>query len=123
LTPAAVSEASSWRRSQRLPQSRRGRARLARESWRAWRIGIRHPRQRVLASVEITDGAIARAAITSAVSTLTAGAIAVLNPCTGMPVDSWQSVVKSDPVRLAGSCSTIAMLLENKACRSCAGKL
>ena len=84
-----------------------------------WRIGIRHPRDpaRAIAGVDVVDAAVAtsgdyeRCIVVDGVRYCH-----LLDPRTGMPVGAWQSVSVVAPLCVvAGSCATIAMLLEERA--------
>ncbi len=85
-----------------------------------WRIGIRHPREpepAVIASVAVSEGAIATSGDYER-SFEHAGRryCHLLDACTGMPVSAWQSMSVAAPLAVvAGSCSTIAMLFEDGA--------
>jgi len=84
-----------------------------------WRVGIRHPRQEgnVIGYVELADGAIATSGDYERFFDLGGRRYChILNSHTGMPVHHWQSVSVLAPICVvAGSCSTIAMLLEKRA--------
>ena len=87
-----------------------------------WRIGIRHPARRARRRRDRRHRARTKArsppaATTSAISTSMASATATCwMPRTGRPVRHWQSVSVVAPMCIvAGSCATIAMLLEGGA--------
>ncbi len=81
-----------------------------------WRVGIKHPReeQRTIASVELVDGAVATSGDYERFFEIGGRRFChILNPRSGMPVTHWQSVSVVAPLCIvAGSCSTIAMLME-----------
>ncbi|NTU68981.1 MAG: FAD:protein FMN transferase [Chlorobiaceae bacterium] len=81
-----------------------------------WVIGIRDPRDRdkAIASIPLTSGALATSGDYERFFELDGRRYChILNPRTGMPVDYWQTVSVISPLAvLAGSCSTIAMLME-----------
>jgi thiamine biosynthesis lipoprotein len=81
-----------------------------------WRIGIRHPRQadEVIATVELAAGALATSGDYERFFEIDGCRYChLLNASTGWPVRYWQSISVVAPVCVvAGSCSTIAMLLE-----------
>jgi thiamine biosynthesis lipoprotein len=81
-----------------------------------WRVGIRHPREdgRTVASVELVDGAIATSGDYERFFEIGGRRYChILDPRSGMPVQHWQSVSVVAPLCVvAGSCSTIAMLME-----------
>jgi thiamine biosynthesis lipoprotein len=83
-----------------------------------WRVGIRHPRREgaAIATVELADGALATSGDYERFFEIDNRRYChLLNPRTGMPVDYWQSVSVTAPVCVvAGSCSTIAILLEQE---------
>jgi thiamine biosynthesis lipoprotein len=83
-----------------------------------WSIGIVHPRQLggVIASVDISAGALATSGDYERFFELDGKRYChILNPKTGMPVQSFQSVsVLADSCLIAGSASTIAMLFGEK---------
>jgi thiamine biosynthesis lipoprotein len=85
-----------------------------------WHIGIRHPREpepAVIASVDVTQGAIATSGDYERYFEHAGRRYChVLDARTGMPVGAWQSIsVAASLAIVAGSCSTIAMLLEGDA--------
>jgi thiamine biosynthesis lipoprotein len=84
-----------------------------------WRVGIRHPRRagQVLAFVELTDGAVATSGDYERYFERDGRRYChILDPRSGMPVTAWRSVSVVAPLCVvAGSCSTIAMLLGRKA--------
>jgi FAD:protein FMN transferase len=87
---------------------------------RPWRIGIRHPREpepAVIASLELVDGAIATSGDYERYFEHEGRRYChLLDARTGMPVSAWQSISVVGPLAIvAGSCSTIAMLLEDGA--------
>jgi thiamine biosynthesis lipoprotein len=81
-----------------------------------WHVGIRHPRAqgRAIASVDLADGAVATSGDYERYFDLGGRRYChILNPRTGMPVAHWQSVSVVAPLAVvAGSCATIAMLME-----------
>ncbi len=83
---------------------------------RPWRVGVRHPRAegKAIAYVDLADAAIATSGDYERYFDLDGRrSCHVLNPRTGMPVSHWQSVSVVAPLAVvAGSCATIAMLLE-----------
>ena len=85
-----------------------------------WHVGIRHPREpepAVIASVDVTDGAIATSGDYERFFEHAGRRYChVLDARTGRPVTTWQSMSVIAPLAvLAGSCATIAMLLEDDA--------
>ena len=82
-----------------------------------WRVGIKHPRQdgKTIASVELVDGAVATSGDYERFFELAGRRYChILDPRSGMPVSYWQSVSVVAPLCIvAGSCSTIAMLMEH----------
>ena len=89
------------------------------ESGAPWRVGISHPRRqgKVVAYVELAGGAIATSGDYERYFEIDGMRYChILDPRSGMPVTAWQSVsVVSALCVVAGSCSTIAMLLGRKA--------
>jgi FAD:protein FMN transferase len=81
-----------------------------------WRVGIRHPREdgKAVAYVDLADGAVATSGDYERFFELDGRRYChILDPRTGMPVAHWQSVSVVAPLCIvAGSCSTIAMLME-----------
>jgi FAD:protein FMN transferase len=81
-----------------------------------WRVGIKHPREAVktIASVELVDGAVATSGDYERFFEIGGRRYChILDPRTGMPVAHWQSVSVVAPLCIvAGSCSTMAMLME-----------
>jgi thiamine biosynthesis lipoprotein len=81
-----------------------------------WRVGIQHPRREggVIACVELAGGAVATSGDYERYFDLDGRRYChILNPRTGMPAAHWQSVSVVAPLCVvAGSCATIAMLLE-----------
>jgi thiamine biosynthesis lipoprotein len=81
-----------------------------------WRVGIRHPRRsgEVVATVELMSGALATSGDYERFFEIDHRRYChLLNARTGWPVQYWQSVSVVAPLCVvAGSCSTIAMLLE-----------
>ena len=81
-----------------------------------WRVGIKHPREagRTIASVELVDGAVATSGDYERFFEIGGRRYChILDPRTGMPVAHWQSVSVVAPLCIvAGSCSTVAMLME-----------
>jgi FAD:protein FMN transferase len=82
-----------------------------------WYVGIRHPRKpgEVIATVEMTGGGLATSGDYERFFEIDDVRYChLLNARTGRPVRYWQSVSVAAPLCVvAGSCSTIAMLLEN----------
>jgi FAD:protein FMN transferase len=82
-----------------------------------WRVGIRHPRRagEVITTVDLAGGALATSGDYERFFELDGIRYShVLNARTGWPVRHWQSVSVVAPLCVvAGSCSTIAMLLED----------
>jgi thiamine biosynthesis lipoprotein len=80
-----------------------------------WRVGIRHPREdgRTIASVELVDGAVATSGDYERFFEIGGRRYChILDPRSGMPVAHWQSVSVVAPLCIvAGSCSTMAMLM------------
>ncbi|HYR01556.1 MAG TPA: FAD:protein FMN transferase [Casimicrobiaceae bacterium] len=81
-----------------------------------WRVGVRHPREegKAIAYVDLADGAIATSGDYERYFDLDGRRYChVLDPRTGMPVAHWQSVSVVAPLAIvAGSCATIAMLMQ-----------
>ena len=81
-----------------------------------WRIGITHPRRpgATIAGLDLTAGAVATSGDYERYFELDGVRYChILDPRSGMPVRHWQSVSVIAPLCVvAGSCSTIAMLLE-----------
>src|SRR4051812_7295394 len=81
-----------------------------------WRVGIRHPRvhEAAIAGFDLATGAIATSGDYERYFDVDGKRYChILNPKTGMPVARWQSVSVVSPLCIvAGSCATIAMLLE-----------
>jgi thiamine biosynthesis lipoprotein len=87
---------------------------------RPWRVGIRHPRAQpvaAIASIEIADGAVATSGDYERGFDLDGRRYChLLDPRTGWPVQAWQAISVVAPLAIvAGSCATIAMLLEERA--------
>ncbi|MDE2623107.1 MAG: FAD:protein FMN transferase [Betaproteobacteria bacterium] len=83
-----------------------------------WSFGIRHPREdRLMASMPLQRGALATSGDYERYFELDGRRYChVLNPRTGMPVGHWRSVSVIAPLALtAGSCTTVAMLMEQEA--------
>ena len=84
-----------------------------------WRVGIAHPRQAdaVMATVEIADGAVATSGDYQRFFDLDGRRYChIIDARSGRPVTHWQSVSVLAPLCvLAGSCATIAMLLQGEA--------
>lgn len=84
-----------------------------------WRVGIVHPRKTdaVIASVELNDGAIATSGDYERFFEIGGRRYChLLNAMTGRPANYWQSVSVVAPLCVfAGSCATIAILLEDRA--------
>jgi thiamine biosynthesis lipoprotein len=89
------------------------------ESGAPWRVGISHPRRdaKVIAYVELASGAIATSGDYERFFMVDGKRYChILDPRSGMPVTAWQSISVVAPLCVvAGSCSTIAMLLGTKA--------
>ena len=87
-----------------------------------WRIGIRDPRapadrpDAAVATVDVSSGAVATSGDYERYFDLDGRRYChILNPRTGYPVSAWRSVSVVAPLCVvAGSCSTIAMLLEDR---------
>ena len=81
-----------------------------------WRVGIRHPRVQdaAVAGFDLAAGALATSGDYERYFEIAGQRYChILNPKTGMPVRYWQSVSVVSPLCVvAGSCATIAMLLE-----------
>ncbi len=81
-----------------------------------WRVGIRHPRQDhvAIAGFDLADGALATSGDYERFFELGGRRYChILDATTGMPVTHWQSVSVVAPLCvMAGSCSTIAMLMQ-----------
>ena len=81
-----------------------------------WRVGIRHPRidGAAIATVLLESGAVATSGDYERFFELGGRRYChILDPRTGQPVDYWQSVSVVAPLCVvAGSCATIAMLME-----------
>jgi len=84
-----------------------------------WRVGIRHPRAQAaaIAGFDLAAGALATSGDYERYFDIAGTRYChILNPKTGMPVTHWQSVSVVSPLCVvAGSCATIAMLLEHRA--------
>jgi thiamine biosynthesis lipoprotein len=84
-----------------------------------WRIGIVHPRhpEMTIAGFELAAGAVATSGDYERFFEIDGRRYChILNSRTGMPVAHWQSVSVIAPLCVvAGSCATIAMLLEENA--------
>ena len=84
-----------------------------------WHIGIRDPRapDSAVAAIDVVDGAVATSGDYERYFDLGGRRYChVLNPRTGMPVEHWRSVSVVAPLCVvAGTCATIAMLLEDRA--------
>jgi len=90
----------------------------AQEDGAPWRVAIRHPREeRAMAYVEVVDAAVATSGDYERYFDLDGTRYChILDPRTGMPVVHWQSVSVVAPLCVvAGSCATIAMLLQEGA--------
>jgi FAD:protein FMN transferase len=89
------------------------------ENGAPWRVGIRHPRveDKAIAYVEMVGGAIATSGDYERFFEIDGQRYChILDPRTGMPVTAWQSISVVAPLCVvAGSCSTIGMLLGRKA--------
>jgi len=81
-----------------------------------WRVGIRHPRVQdaAVAGFDLAAGALATSGDYERYFEIAGKRYChILNPQTGMPVAHWQSISVVSPLCVvAGSCATIAMLLE-----------
>ena len=81
-----------------------------------WLVGIRHPRRtgEVIATIEMLGGALATSGDYERFFEIDEVRYChLLNARSGQPVQYWQSVSVTAPLCVvAGSCSTIAMLLE-----------
>ncbi|MFP5390024.1 MAG: FAD:protein FMN transferase [Gammaproteobacteria bacterium] len=86
---------------------------------RAWTIGIQDPRRpdRLAAGIDIGSGALATSGDYERFMEVDGKRYChILDPKSGMPVSHWQSVSVLGPLAVAaGSCSTIAMLLQEDA--------
>jgi len=84
-----------------------------------WRVGIRHPRREdaAVAGFDLAAGALATSGDYERYFDIGGRRYChIMNPRTGMPVSHWQSISVVSPLCVvAGSCATIAMLLENGA--------
>jgi FAD:protein FMN transferase len=84
-----------------------------------WRVGIRHPRRAgdAVAGFDLAAGALATSGDYERFVEIAGQRYChILNPRTGMPVAHWQAVTVIGPLCVvAGSCATIAMLLEARA--------
>lgn len=84
-----------------------------------WRVGIRHPRrdQALIASIALRSGALATSGDYERYVEVGGRRYChLLNARTGWPVACWQSISVVAPLCVvAGSCATIAMLLEENA--------
>jgi FAD:protein FMN transferase len=83
---------------------------------RSWQIGIPSPRikEEMIASLPVQQGGLATSGDSERYFELEGKRYChVINPKSGYPVTYWQSVsVLAPTASIAGSCSTIAMLLE-----------
>ena len=83
-----------------------------------WRIGIRDPRspEQAIAGLDVVDGAVATSGDYERYFDADGQRYChILNPITGMPAAHWRSVSVAAPLCIvAGSCATIAMLLEER---------
>jgi thiamine biosynthesis lipoprotein len=83
-----------------------------------WRVGIRHPRvaNAAIAGFDLAQGALATSGDYERYFDVGGKRYChILNPRTGMPVTHWQSISVVSPLCVvAGSCATIAMLLEDR---------
>jgi FAD:protein FMN transferase len=88
------------------------------EGGEPWRVGIRHPRHpgEAIATVEMAGGALATSGDYERFFEIDGLRYShLLNARSGWPVRYWQSVSVAAPLCVvAGSCSTIAMLLEDR---------
>ena len=84
-----------------------------------WRIGIQHPRdaERLIASLDVSEGALATSGDYERFFEHAGRRYChILDPRSGWPVDSWQSISVFAPVCVAaGAMSTIAMLKRDAA--------
>lgn len=83
-----------------------------------WRVGIRHPRAAgAVAGIDLLEGALATSGDYERCFDLEGKRYChILDATTGMPVAHWQSVsVMSSLCVVAGTCATIAMLLQDEA--------
>ncbi len=84
----------------------------------SWRVGIRHPRidAAAVAGFDLAAGALATSGDYERYFEIDGRRYChILNPRTGMPVSHWQSISVVSPLCVvAGSCATIAMLLEGE---------
>jgi len=92
----------------------------AQASGSPWHIGIRHPRDpepAVIASVDVAEGAIATSGDYERFFEIDGRRYChIIDALTGMPVSAWQSISVAAPLAIvAGSCSTIAMLMGDEA--------
>ncbi len=89
----------------------------------AWRVGIRHPRppggdaETAIAGIDLADGAVATSGDYERYMEIDGRRYChLLDARTGWPVAHWQSISVVAPMCVvAGSCATIAMLLEENA--------
>ncbi len=81
-----------------------------------WRVGVRHPRVRgaAIAGFDLASGALATSGDYERYIEVDGVRYChILNPMTGRPASHWQSISVASPLCVAaGSCATIAMLLE-----------
>lgn len=84
----------------------------------SWVIGIQHPRElsKIIATIPLKEGALATSGDYEKYFELNGKRYChILNPRTGMPVEYWSSISVLAPLSLmAGSYTTIAMLLEDR---------
>lgn len=84
-----------------------------------WRVGIHHPRdsRRIVATVPVERGGLATSGDHERYFELGGRRYChILDPRTGWPVSTWQSVTVQAPTALrAGSCATLAMLQQGRA--------
>ncbi|HVF62644.1 MAG TPA: FAD:protein FMN transferase [Casimicrobiaceae bacterium] len=85
-----------------------------------WRVGVQHPRRaegEAIAFVELRDNAIATSGDYERFFEIDGRRYChVIDARTGMPVSAWQSVSVIAPLAtVAGTCATIAMLMEEEA--------
>jgi len=84
-----------------------------------WRVGIQHPRHAgsAVGGFDLAAGALATSGDYERYFEIAGRRYChILNPKTGMPVTHWQSISVVSPLCVvAGSCATIAMLLEGAA--------
>ncbi len=86
-----------------------------------WMMGIQHPRQRgaLVATIPVSQGGLATSGDYERFFELDGRRYChILDPRSGMPVTQWQTVSVLAPLaRVAGHCSTVAMLLQAEGLR------